>query len=770
MKIKISTTFLSIIFLSLFISLAYAQENLWISSSNFYEPQIIFSNPAGLSFQAHRQAIFSSQLLYTGLANDKLYNHYLGYVELIHDIGVFGVRGSYFNSLLLNQGTFSLLFSRSFLQSKISLGINFNLHQYWYDKSEFDLNQADDPLLANGTSKFAPGVGVGIIYRPLTDLHLGLSIDDFNQPDISLQGGEATRPLTADFGVCYRIFNFVPELDVKYFHYSRRSETYIIFGLRQLLLDNAANLSVQFQQNSFSLGGAYSLRNFRLDYRYTYPFNELQEVSNGSHQFTLCLNFGSDWGYPTTPKISFLSLSHVEVDTSCYLFQTQITDKRGLKQVKIQLNDDTITTYDYSQKDKLISDKLISLDIPIAPLKAGSNRIRIIAENDVKQSSKELVVNFKPAEIVPIAVSAPRIEILTPLDNETKTSLLRLRLSLEFILDLKDFKVKVNGAEIKLRGIRPISTAEENLELEAEFDLEAGMNEIELIAFNQRGSASQKRTVRYNPITEDFYSQRWGVVIGIDDYRNNDVADLDYAVHDARGIESLLKNDFRFDQVISLYNQNATRENIIRALSTDLKDARENDGIFIFFAGHGTTGEGITGGPLGYLVPADGTFNEKEFYVKNIPMSLIKEISQTIPAKHIYFVMDCCYGGLLLREGREKIEPTQKADYTFLRGLAKNRVRQVLTAGGKGEPVLDGGSGGHSVFTGRLIAGLQGEADFNQDGFITAEELNFFVRQHVHADVQDVVRGHPIYKNVEQTPQYGKWFGEGEFIFRISKP
>jgi hypothetical protein len=72
----------------------------------------------------------------------------------------------------------------------------------------------------------------------------------------------------------------------------------------------------------------------------------------------------------------------------------------------------------------------------------------------------------------------------------------------------------------------------------------------------------------------------------------------------------------------------------------------------------------------------------------------------------------------------------------------------------------------HSVFPGRLILGLEGNADFNRDGFITAEESNFFVRQHVYDDVKDVVRGHPIYKNVEQTPQYGKWFGEGEFIFR----
>jgi len=150
-------------------------------------------------------------------------------------------------------------------------------------------------------------------------------------------------------------------------------------------------------------------------------------------------------------------------------------------------------------------------------------------------------------------------------------------------------------------------------------------------------------------------------------------------------------------------------------------------------------------------------------------MSLIKEISQTIKAKHIYYVMDCCYGGLLLREGKKKHKPVAKADYSFLRSLAKQEVRQVLTAGGKGQPVLDGGLAGHSVFTGRFIQGLKGEADMNRDGFITAEEINFFVRQRVHTDVKDILRGKTVYRNVEQTPQYGKWFGEGEFIFNAVK-
>ena len=70
------------------------------------------------------------------------------------------------------------------------------------------------------------------------------------------------------------------------------------------------------------------------------------------------------------------------------------------------------------------------------------------------------------------------------------------------------------------------------------------------------------------------------------------------------------------------------------------------------------------------------------------------------------------------------------------------------------------------MFTRRLIQGLQGRADFNEDKFITAGELSIFVQPWVYKDVKEIVREHPQYESLEQTPQYGKWFGEGEFIFR----
>jgi hypothetical protein len=756
-----------VIFLLLLIpilpQICLGQEFRWYSTSNVYEPQIIFSNPAGIAFKSNRQLILSTQLLYTNLGNDNLANYYLGYSEPLGEYGVLGFRGLYFKSHILNQGAFSFLYSHFLFNSRLSIGLNLNLHNYSYNQGNFQLVDLNDPLLANGTSKNAFGIGAGLIYRPTSNLSIGVSLDDINQPDMSLEGGKAKKEMSANLGISYRIFSLIPEFDIRYYKGEKRTETYYIFGLRQLLFDNNAMLSLQYEQNVATMSGAYTFNRIRIDYNYSLPLNELKQITSGSHQFTFSYNFGSNWGYPSTPNIHLLT-EESKINENKYQFKAKIDDKRGLQRVRVELNNLAIANYTYDNNEKSVI-----IDIPISTFIPGENQINIVAQNDVELSSEDIIISYNPKNVNPVIAASPNVNIMTPVQEETAASSIRLKMSVDFVLNMEDIKIKVNGNEVRLRGIRNLTKHEDKLDFEAELDLDEGMNDIEVIAFNQRGATSQKRSILYNPISESFYNQKWAVVIGIDDYIYGSVQDLNYAVKDAKAVEQLLKNQFNFDKVISLYNKEATKVNILSALSTRLRDAKADDGIFVFFAGHGSTGEGITGGPLGYIVPSDGTLDEREFYVKNIPMSTIKEISQTISAKHIYYVMDCCYGGLLLRSGESAAEPEKSADYSFLKSIANGPVRQVLTAGGKGQPVIDGGLGGHSVFTGRLIQGLEGEADINRDGFITAEEINFFVRQRVYIDVRDIVRGHPTYQDIEQTPQYGKWSGEGEFIFNVLK-
>ena len=261
------------------------------------------------------------------------------------------------------------------------------------------------------------------------------------------------------------------------------------------------------------------------------------------------------------------------------------------------------------------------------------------------------------------------------------------------------------------------------------------------------------RVVAKDPVTNQtdevtLYNKSYAVVIGIDQYQNL-TADrqLHNAVRDAKGVADVLHRNYRFDRIYSLYNRDATKERILELLTEELpKGMGEEDSVFIFWAGHGNQ-EVTAGGDIGYLIPYDGSTDKIR---KNITMTEIRDtISNKIPAKHVFYVMDACYSGLL---ASRSVDVKTRRDLKYLQSVTKERVRQVLTAGGKGEEVLDGGPKGHSVFTGRLIEALEAAGDF-----ITANEIQAILKERVYGDA--------LGRGKAQTPGFGTLAGSGDFVF-----
>ena len=242
------------------------------------------------------------------------------------------------------------------------------------------------------------------------------------------------------------------------------------------------------------------------------------------------------------------------------------------------------------------------------------------------------------------------------------------------------------------------------------------------------------------------------MIIGIDRCANlAPGSELSYAVRDAQGVAEVLARNYAFDGIVTIYNEDATREGILRILSAELRQTSEDDSVFIFWAGHALTQRTAGRGDIGYLVPYDGTFDEAEMSFKNISMTTIKEdISRAIPAKHLFLVVDACYSGLLVTRALESSPPERSLEY--LRDITGEEVRQVLTAGKADQQVLDGGPRGHSVFTGRFIEALEEATDY-----ITATEISTRISEEVFSDA--AARGHA------QTPRGGKLFGLGDYVF-----
>ena len=311
----------------------------------------------------------------------------------------------------------------------------------------------------------------------------------------------------------------------------------------------------------------------------------------------------------------------------------------------------------------------------------------------------------------------------------------------------------------------------------------------------------------------DFYGKSWAVVIGINEYQN-DLYHLEYAVNDAEAV-AVRFEQMGFEEVIPVIDAEASREKILQLLTVELpKKVGEDDRLVIFYAGHGATGqlmnwnEWINGQDrVGFLVPHDAVFdfdiidgdaiaieNYQNFLQNTNFISLedLRNVADSIRAKHILYILDGCYSGFLdpaaykfrsarrtafVGEASGEGDGTQRglqvdvpspftnesqreigaSDQNFgpineEKKLASRPTVQVLTAGSSGEPVVE--KGGHGIFTYYLLRTLDGFVDDNENCVVRTSEMAYYLREVV-----------PKASHNQQTPLFGRISGEGDMIF-----
>jgi len=249
----------------------------------------------------------------------------------------------------------------------------------------------------------------------------------------------------------------------------------------------------------------------------------------------------------------------------------------------------------------------------------------------------------------------------------------------------------------------------------------------------------------------NLYKECYALVIGMSDYLYG-WPDLPNAVYDADEIGDLFSNlGFKITKVT-----NPTRAEFIQALDDFIfGPGQEKDNCLVmFFAGHGHTERLAYGDDMGYIVPQDAPSPNKDkagFMQKAIDMRTLEAYARRIQAKHALFLFDSCFSGAIFDMVRAINEN--------IRYKTARPVRQFITAGAADESVPD-----RSIFKSQLLAALEGEADRNEDGYVTGTELGEFLQEKV-----------VNYSYGSQHPQYGKIrdpnLDKGDFVFMLeSKP
>lgn len=246
---------------------------------------------------------------------------------------------------------------------------------------------------------------------------------------------------------------------------------------------------------------------------------------------------------------------------------------------------------------------------------------------------------------------------------------------------------------------------------------------------------------------EPSYEQSWAIIIGINAYHN--AGRLDSACNDATVLKNLLIQQFGFEESKTqlLLDADATYANIRKSMHQLVCSTGPNDRVLIYYAGHGCTLPSYQR-DKGFIVPVEGNLADTSTL---LPWDELYDISLMMEAKHAFFIMDACYGGLF---GMRKLQAGSKQ---LLSNMMSRYARQFLTAGKANELVADGGGPrvGHSVFTGHLLDVLEGGIE-SGDGILSAN----LIMSHIYGKVAREVRA-------SQAPHFGSLAGDGDFFFRI---
>lgn len=189
--------------------------------------------------------------------------------------------------------------------------------------------------------------------------------------------------------------------------------------------------------------------------------------------------------------------------------------------------------------------------------------------------------------------------------------------------------------------------------------------------------------------------KQWLVLIAIDKYEN--MPALRACVKDATALRDVLTSRYQFDEVIQLYDEKATREDIVELLRSIAKKTQPEDSVFIYYSGHGDLDQVLQ---TGFWIPVDG---DRSKVTSWIPNDLVKRCIAAFKAKHALLVSDSCFAGDFFSEIRSG---PATIDNAYYRQMYAKPSRQALTSGGL-QPVVDASADGHSPFAYFLLRALR---------------------------------------------------------------
>jgi WD40 repeat protein len=260
-------------------------------------------------------------------------------------------------------------------------------------------------------------------------------------------------------------------------------------------------------------------------------------------------------------------------------------------------------------------------------------------------------------------------------------------------------------------------------------------------------SASNKDKIESDPQSVEVVSDRAGktsicyvLSVGINEYKNPKMT-LNYARPDAESFGKIVDEKsslFKNIELHSLYDADATKDNILKKLDELSTKVHQEDVFIFYYAGHGSMVDNQF-----FFIPTGSSrlYDLSSLQKDAIEASVLQDRLKNIKALKQLIVMDACQSGASV----ELLATRGAAEEKAIAQLSRSAGIHVMASAGSEQFATEFAELGHGLFTYLLIKALQGDADgAPKDGKVTIYELKSYLDDQV-PEMTQKMKGKPQY-------------------------
>jgi len=226
-------------------------------------------------------------------------------------------------------------------------------------------------------------------------------------------------------------------------------------------------------------------------------------------------------------------------------------------------------------------------------------------------------------------------------------------------------------------------------------------------------------------------SELYAVLVGVANYRDSRL-NLNLSARDAQDFYAFLQEReklFKKTHVRLFVNEQATRENVTKAIRDDLKPAGKDDVVIIFLSGHGASDPVRT--DEFYFLTYDA--DVENLYGSALPMNT-SGLFKGIDSDRLILVSDACHSGGF---SSALDKSTAKAADIFFSVFQNLQGRFGFASSRPDEKSWEDKKYGNSVFTHFVLKGLRGAAcNKSSNGVITVKDFYEYVYEGTRAETK----------------------------------